>query len=252
MSPIKLSLVLSACLMLSLLPSAICHAGDAARFEVLGFSETGSYFAFEQYGIQDGSGAAYSWIDFYDVNRGRYADETRRITVGGREGHSLGLEQTRNEARRQAAETLAELGIRLGNAGKMVLMRPLTDLSADSTTARFSVWPPLEGLQSQDYSLELDPVPATSKRCYFDEEAYMFDLHLIDNASGSRTLLHRDEYLPESRNCALAYRIAGVVVLEPTRKRDVHGIPVVVLINVFSTGFEGHDMRFTVAGGHLK
>jgi predicted secreted protein len=230
----------------------VSHAGDAAQLEVLGFSEDGKFFAFEQYGNQDGSGAAYSWIDFYDLAEGRYADETRRVMVGGREGDDLDVEATRSKARTEAAETLERLGIRVGNTGKQVVWRPLTDLDADSTSARFSVWTPLEGMISQDYTLELVSFPTKSERCYFDEQAYMFDLHLIDNSSGEKIILHHDDYLPDNRHCALAYRIAGVVVFEPVSKRDVAGIPIVVVINIFSTGFEGHDMRFTVVGGTLN
>ena len=230
----------------------VTHAGDAARFEALGFSEDGKFFAFEQYGNQDGSGAAYSWIDFYDVSGGRYADDTKRVMVGGREGDDVDVETTRSKARTEAAETLERLGIRVGNTGKTVVWRPLTDLDADSTSARFSVWTPLQGMISQDYTLDLELFPTKTERCYFDEQAYLFDLHLIDNSTEKRTLLHHDEYLPEDRNCALAYRIAGVVVFEPVSKRDVTGVPIAVLVNIFSTGFEGHDMRYTVVGGTLE
>ena len=229
----------------------VTHAGDAARLEILGFSEDGRYFAFEQYGNRDGTGAAYSWIDFYDVREGRYADETQRVAVGGRERDVFNLEPTRNRARTQAAETLDGLGIRVGNVGRQIIWRPLTDLGADSTSARFSVWTPLEGMINQDYLLRLELHPTKSERCYFDEQAFMFDLQLIDNRTGKKKILHHDDYLPEHRHCALAYRIAGVVVFEPVPKQDVRGTPMVVLINVFSTGFEGHDMRFTVVGGTL-
>lgn len=229
-----------------------CHPGDAAELEIIGFSVDGKYFAFEQYGNMDGSGAAYSWIDFYDVGGGRYVDETKRIVVGGREGHSWSLEQTRSEARKQATETLERLSVPVGNVGKRVVSRPLNDLGADSTSAQFSVWTPLEGMISQDYSLELETSPTTTERCYFDEPARVFDLYLIDNGSGEKILLHHDDYLPEERGCAVAYRIADVAVFEPFQKRDVSGTSIVVLLNIFSTGFEGHDMRYTAVGGTLK
>lgn len=230
----------------------VSQAGDAAQLEILGFSDDGRYLALEQFGIRDGSGAAYSRIDFYDVGRDRFADETERVLVGGREGDDLNLDTTRSKARIGAAETLERLGIRVGNVGRQVVWRPLTDLGADSASARFSVWTPLKGMISQDYTLELESRPIESERCYFGEQAQLFDLRLIDNRTGEKTTLHHDDSLPEDRGCALAYRIAGVVVFEPGPERTVSGTPIVVLVNVFSTGFEGHDMRYTVVGGTLE
>jgi predicted secreted protein len=241
--------------LLALLLTAPPHdaaAADAAQLEIIGFSADGRYFAFEQFGHQSGSGAAYSWIDFYDVPGGRYADETKRVVAGGREGQPLNLESTRSEAMEEARPTIERLKIAKGNTGGHVVSHPLTDLGADSSLVRFSVWTPLRGMPSQDYSLELRPIPTTSERCYFDEQAYIFELYLVDNGTGGRTALHRDEYLPEDRRCALAYRISDVVVFEPVQKRDVLGVSIVVFVNIFSTGFEGHDMRYTVVGGTLK
>src|SRR5262245_14136735 len=42
-------------------------AGDRALIEFLGYSPDGKYFAFEQFGIQDGSGHAYSEIQVIDL-----------------------------------------------------------------------------------------------------------------------------------------------------------------------------------------
>jgi predicted secreted protein len=47
--------------------NSIARAGDAAGREVIGFSPDGRYFAFEQYGVQDGSGFAYSDIMVIDA-----------------------------------------------------------------------------------------------------------------------------------------------------------------------------------------
>src|SRR5690606_1891155 len=43
-------------------------AGDSAQFDAIGYSEDGRYFAFEQFGIQDGSGFPYSEIFLIDLD----------------------------------------------------------------------------------------------------------------------------------------------------------------------------------------
>ena len=42
-------------------------AGEFAQVDLLGFSRSGSHFAFEEYGVQDGSGFPYSNIYVIDV-----------------------------------------------------------------------------------------------------------------------------------------------------------------------------------------
>jgi len=58
---------LRACLALALIAALLVfnltsqsRAGDAATLNILGFSSDGSVFAFEEYGVQDGSGFPYA------------------------------------------------------------------------------------------------------------------------------------------------------------------------------------------------
>ena len=48
------------------------QAGDKAQFLSLGFSPDGKYFAFSQYGIQDGSGFPYADIYIVNVEKNTY------------------------------------------------------------------------------------------------------------------------------------------------------------------------------------
>ena len=52
---------------LALLLAAPAVAGDRALADFIGFSEDGRYFAFEEYGVQDGSGFPYSTIYVIDL-----------------------------------------------------------------------------------------------------------------------------------------------------------------------------------------
>lgn len=54
-----------------ILCTAVSSAGTADEYRVLGFSKDAKYFAYEIYGIRDGSGAAYSGIFIIDTKTGK-------------------------------------------------------------------------------------------------------------------------------------------------------------------------------------
>ena len=62
--------IISILINLVLLTLSICfsaQAGDFAKREIHGFSVDGGLFAFEEYGVQDGSGFPYSNIYVIDT-----------------------------------------------------------------------------------------------------------------------------------------------------------------------------------------
>jgi predicted secreted protein len=58
------------------LSNTIARAGDAATRDIIGFSPDGRYFAFEQHGIQDGSGFPYAEIFVIDAAEDRWVPGT--------------------------------------------------------------------------------------------------------------------------------------------------------------------------------
>ena len=56
MTIIRLAALATALLLLSV----AARAGDMATVQILGFSDDGGIFAFEEYGVQDGSGFPYA------------------------------------------------------------------------------------------------------------------------------------------------------------------------------------------------
>ena len=71
----KATSLLAAGLLLSgLTPTA--SAGDMASLDILGYSRDGSVFAFEEFGVFDGSGGAYSNIYFIDIKADRFLPGT--------------------------------------------------------------------------------------------------------------------------------------------------------------------------------
>lgn len=237
-----------ACSLLSLIAAAgalapiAAQAGDFADRALLGFSPDGRYFAFEEYGIQDGSGFPYSNIFLIDTTTDEWVTGTpiRVLT----EGEGPPLSETRSESADRFRPLLVERQI--GAPGSIVAANPLTETSANPhfvsfTSQRFS------SKQDRGYELALQDYQLAAPNCPDFGEPYKgFQLTMIDPARRQR-ILARDERIPGSRNCPLAYAISEVVVYKPPGRQPVFA----VLISVLSVGFEGPDRRFIAVTGQL-
>src|SRR5688572_13468042 len=91
-NPMKALLLIG--VLLSLLAVGV-RAGDYAKLNFIGFSKTGKYLAFEEYGVQDGSGFPYS--AFYIVNV-----ETNSYVAGPFESRLENEHATEQQARTKA------------------------------------------------------------------------------------------------------------------------------------------------------
>ena len=69
----RLAASAAAALMLLVLPAM---AANRALINMIGYSEDGDYFAFEQFGIQDGSGFAYSEVFVVDLANDKWTAGT--------------------------------------------------------------------------------------------------------------------------------------------------------------------------------
>ena len=76
--------------------SPTAFAGDFADRELLGFSRDGAYFAFEEFGVLDGSGIPYSNIYVVEVDKDAWIDGTPIRLKGAEEGADL--DRLRGEA----------------------------------------------------------------------------------------------------------------------------------------------------------
>ena len=212
-------------------------AGDRAQIDLIGYSGDGSYFAFEEFGIQDGSGFAYSSIYVIDLVDDSWAVGTPiRITA---EEESVPLTEIRAEARDKAAGYIATLGIEV--PAELVAMIGDGVPGDDARTLTFG--PPGLGSNAPagGHTLQLDRFGTTSATpCleWFGSAPQGYALS-IEDAAGTR-LVHRDDSLPRSRGCPVNYRIYGVVM--PFAPEPLSHA--VALISVYTFGFEGPDRRF--------
>lgn len=228
----------SALLVASLFAAPVL-AGDAATFNPLGFSEDGRYFAFEEFGIQDGSGFPYANLTILDVAEDKWAAGSPfRIRL---DDDAATLSDARDAARVEAEPNFETLAI---------VVPPLTvALNADGEPAgdgsSLGFGRPgfgLDGMQDVATLTLSTTIPDYAGPCVAD---YGFDppvgyVLTLDAPSGT-TILHEDEAVPASRGCTVAYRLYGVFApLDWAFK----GLTPVAVLSVYTNGFEGPDRRF--------
>ncbi len=216
-------------------------AGEASTLNILGFSADGGVFAFEEYGIQDGSGFPYANRFYIDTESDTFLPGTPiRVTLEA-DGDPGALSEAREDARAQGQAVITDEAL-AANAGLTVGYSPFTELSADPHRMAVNprpVTPPIDGV----LELQLTEFQTTAGDICsgLSETMAGFRLVRVDPAPGARTdLLHEDTTIPASRRCPLGYRIGAVQTFFPEAGSPVY----VVMIQVRSLGFEGPDHRW--------
>jgi predicted secreted protein len=210
-------------------------AGDRALIEYLGFSADGRYFAFEEFGVQDGSGFPYANVYIIDLPadswvsgspyRARIEDESG--DVGDARDQALDLAEPKLDALDISVPAHA---IAVNGDGEDI---------GDGHSLVFG--PPgfgLEPIQSQqELSLEVIPLATNMDCSIIDGEVFGFTLSLDGEE------IHADDGpLPASRGCAMGYRIFAVV--QPAEWFFGATPRSVAIISSYPFGFEGPDRRF--------
>lgn len=212
---------------------ALAMAGDYAERNVIGFSPDGAYFAFVEYGVQDGSGFPYanayviatatdSWAKDTPV-RVRIDDETASVATAYAEAIN-GI--------RPVIEQFA-----IATPAIVLASSPLTEVTDDPHQATFLLRMPVPPDTSQAFALNLTETTLPAADCPDMGEpfkGFTLDLRLPD---GSTRRLNEDKGIPSSRRCPVSYRISEVLT-DPSRS------VLAVLIDVMAVGFEGPDRRF--------
>lgn len=223
--------------MLSLALSRAAVAGDASELNVLGFSADGKIFAFEEFGIQDGSGFPYSNRFYIDTTTDKFLPDTPiRVRI---DDESANLQAARAQAREQGGKIVAD-DVLAENRGFLAGFNAITEISADPyrmTVNPRPVFPPIDAqLEFRLEEVSLGEV----ERCPFGP-VKGFKLVRVDAKSGDQ-VLQEDKSVPQSRGCPTGYRIGGVQTLEG-------GATYAVLISVIGHGFEGPDHRWLAVTG---
>ena len=228
--------ILTAAIVALTLSVTTALAADTAERRILGFSPDGKWFAFEQFGSQDGSGFPYHDVFVIDLINDKWAPQTPvRIQIND---EMATAHQAWQKARVKAAPVLAKL--KIVKRGLRLASNPRTEISPTPNKVSFHLHPNLTGQQDR-YTLALETftVPKPADCQYADGPIQGFALKLaVGNDPPSE--VYRDKSVPKSRHCALDYRIADVLIDEENLRPE----RLVVLLYVFSRGFEGSDARF--------
>jgi predicted secreted protein len=221
-----------------LLTAFAASAGDVAEMRPIGFSSDGRFFAFEQFGEQDGSGYAYAEVQVIDTQTDTYVPGTPVSVLIRREGVSVG------EARRESlaqAKTILDARKIGDDPGHLVALTPIGELTDRPRELRYQAQPSFyisEGI----HRLSLEEFDAEGEELCrsMDVKVQGFALSMAADAKpDERREVYRDTKVPKSRNCPSAYVIGGVVT-------PAYGSPAphMVMVQVVSLGFEGNDLRW--------
>ena len=223
-------------------------AGNIAERRILGFSPDTSVFAFETFGIQDGSGFPFATIYVIDTTTDSWLAGTPfRVRI---EDETATVADARAQVRQQAAPVFS--AIELTDTYKTLAANPLGQIGIDPLRMRFGEPLPSNPLAAMTprYAATLDvyAADAPGRDCSIltDGPAKGFRLSVRNAVTDAVAVFHADQEIPQSRGCPIGYRIDSVIVPDgyPATKA-------VVLLSVFTPGFEGPDRTFLAVSGSL-
>jgi predicted secreted protein len=232
----------AACLMAGSLVAALpipAIAGDFAERSILGFSPNGDRFAFEEFGIQDGSGFPYANLFVLDTTRDSWVAGTPvRVRL---DDETKGIAAARSAAAQKAAPLLGDID----QPGTLLASNPITESGRDPYSIAFRRHP-VQQLDGPELTVSLTPIPLDAPN-NSDPDYKTQGFRLVLKDERGETVLHEDKMLPASRGIALDYRINDVII------HQRFGLPatLVVLVMVLTRGFEGPDGRYIAVATQL-
>lgn len=230
---LKKNLILFASILIYSLCSVIATAGDFASRNIIGFSKDGTNFAFEEFGVQDGSGFPYANIYLINTEKDQWvAGSPWRILLQNEE-------QTEEDARQKVRELAGNNLLDITEPGFIAATNRYTEIPYDPS--RFSAMPRSyipSGVDPLNFKLEHLNLPA-SDFCSQVGDTKGFKLSQI-LTGGDEILLHQDSKVPKSRNCPIEYSFADIVTFGTNNGPNVFA----VLLLIKSYGFEGPNGRY--------
>lgn len=218
------------------------YAGDMANFQMIGFSPEGDYFAFEQYGIHDGSGFPYSDIFIIETAYDRWVSKSP-IRVVAKDESSL-LSAIRDISAHRASSILSQFNI--SQPGRQIINQSEKQLSKGITPFSFKITEESSpnAKKTRKYSVDLKQWEIKNNRCQgYGINPKLFRLLISLDVDGEvkSNILYKDSVLPRSRGCPIEYDIHNVIVYPQNKEKS--GV-IVVIINVYIQGYEGRNRRF--------
>lgn len=223
-----------------LLATASAAAGDFSTFQSLGFSPDGKVYAFEEFGVQDGSGFPYSNVYFIDTEKDAYLSDTPiRVRI---DDEAADIAKARAESR-ATASALIDTHKVLSNPGLLAAFNPMGEVGVDRKRIEY-LQHAVEPTPGGSFALTLEEIPLElSQKCrdITPDGGKGFRLKLVKrDGEAAEKVVHEDARVPDSRACPLSYQVSGALTFNPLDGEPIH----VALVLVRSFGFEGNDGRW--------
>ncbi len=221
-----------------ILTAAPAMAGDRALFNFIGYSQDGTYAAFEEYGEWDGVGGFYSHIYIVNLHDDSWVtgspylvdpdpnvdEDTTPVAVVRMKALALAKAKLDELKINVPGEILYLLGDGMGNErGKFVTFSSPSYMGTGETLPDAT-------------TLALQLTGVDHEGCEdIDVSGFILDLYTDDG----KTNVHDDSTgpLPKSRGCTIDYSIYAVI-------RELDGGPLVAIVSVYTSATEGPDRRF--------
>jgi len=221
----------------------ISFAGDFAKRHIHGFSADGGLFAFEEYGVQDGSGFPYSTIYIIDT-------ETDSWTAGSPFKAQINDEtKTIFNAREQARILAGPRMKSFEERGTIVASYKPTQRGVDKKRIVANpriVVPPID--ETVEFRLVKKSFPESGS-CEGLGPTAGYRLSQIATTPNQTTrIIHEDKSVPESRSCPLDYDFADLVTYYPANRAPKAAL----IILMQRIGFEGPDGRYLAVTTNLE
>lgn len=232
---------------LALLFAIPAQAGDQATLNVLGFTSDGATFAFEEYGVQDGSGFPYANRFYIDTATDSFVAGTPiRVRL---DDEMADVAQARDDAAMAATDTGLPADADLSPAFAAGI-NAITELSASPFTMEVNPRPVVPPINTP-LSVRLEELPMLPTGTCEGITDTVMGFKLVQTATSpgeTARLLHEDSSVPGSRSCPLGYRLGGIFTFFPDKDEPVFA----VLIAIRSFGFEGPDYRWMAVTSKLN
>ncbi len=230
------------CIMLflvSMTGSAFGAAAASLRF--IGFSADGAYFAWEQYGIYDGSGFPWSTLSIQSTHDSSIAGEFAVVL----EDEFCGGDDARELSMSQAVGLLGELSSEGWVEGGRLVHHPPTDMTpmGDSVTFCTTYFSPYYYIGDFTLGLRTEEIPGTEMEDIWGFPPVTLSVELTDNSSGETRVVGGIGRAACLENWVFGYGIEDVWCLDDT--------VFAAAIQCLSVGFEGPDLTYRMVGWTL-
>lgn len=212
-------------------------SNSSTSVEFLGFSNDAAFAAWEEYGIQDGSGFPVSIITVLGLRECRVAGRFETVLEDGCGDLGAARELCRAEAS-GLLDSLSDGWLE----GRLCVLHLPTDLSVPRDSARFHSWRPVPGYYEGDRTVILtaEAVNGTELEEYWLLVPELLSVSVRDNATGTVRVIRHDTETDPGLSGMFGYGIEGIWALGDSA--------FAVSIQALRLGFEGPDLRYEYAG----